>query len=57
MPGQPYRFLALLPDARLRCIPGAGHAVVSDAPDGLAAAVLEFLAAVGSGVYPEARET
>lgn len=56
VPGQPDRFLLLLPDARLTRVPGAGHAVVSDAPEVLAATVLDFLAAAQSRGYPAARE-
>ncbi|MDP9397553.1 MAG: hypothetical protein M3P96_06880 [Actinomycetota bacterium] len=43
VPGQPDRFLFLLPDARLRRLPGLGHAVVSDAPEQVAEVILDFL--------------
>ncbi len=44
--GQPPRFLPLLPGARLRVVPGAGHVVVTDAPEVLTEQVLQFLGEV-----------
>jgi pimeloyl-ACP methyl ester carboxylesterase len=40
------RFLSFIPQARIRWLPGLSHVPISDDPDGVASAMLDFLTAV-----------
>jgi pimeloyl-ACP methyl ester carboxylesterase len=44
VPGQSPRFLALIPDARFKWLPGLSHVPVSDDPELVAGLMLDFLA-------------
>ena len=46
-PAAATRLQAAIPDSRLSVVPGAGHSVMGDNPDGFAAAVQAFLQSLG----------
>ena len=46
-PAAATRLQAAIPDSRLAVVPGAGHSVMGDNPDGFAAAVQAFLQSLG----------